>query len=114
MIYGSTVLATDFGPDPWHARLLRLLLFFTPRANPDNEPMYPYVKRWYLELDDSVVPAREIGVDSEGKPLFGAPDKRNAGFWTDTTEKFKQAHLHPIPAEEFERLWHEVQRARTG
>ncbi len=112
MTYGSTVLATDFGPDPWQVRLWRALLFFIPRANPDNEPLYGHVRKWYLELDESGVPVREIGLDSEGRPLFGAPDDRNFGFWTDITERFQQDQFSPISADEFERLWHQVQKGR--
>jgi hypothetical protein len=114
MIYGSTILATNFGPDSWQVRLLRVLLFFIPRANPDNEPLYRHVKKWYLELDDSGVPVRELGLDSEGQPLFGAPDDRNSGFWTDSTERFQQEQFSPIRAEVFERLWHEVQKGEDG
>jgi len=109
MIYGSTLLATSFGPDCWQVRLWRALLFFIPRANPDNEPLYRHVKKWYLELDDSGVPAREIGLDSDGRPLFGAPDERNFGFWTDSTEAFQHDQLSPVSPDEFERLWHEIQ-----
>ena len=114
MIYGSTLLATNFGPDCWQVRLWRALLFFIPRANPDNEPLYRNVRKWYLELDDDGVPVREIGLDSDGRALFGAPDKRNFGFWTDSTETFERDKLSPILPEEFERLWHEVQRGRDG
>jgi hypothetical protein len=53
MTYGSTLLATNFGPDCWQVRLRRALLFFIPRANPDYERLYRHVRKWYLELDDS-------------------------------------------------------------
>jgi len=111
MIYGSTLLATDFGPDCWQVRLWRTLLFFIPRASPDHEPLYRHVKKWYLELDDSGVPVREIGLDSDARALFGAPDKRNMGFWTDSDKTFQKDELVPISTDEFERLWHETARA---
>jgi len=112
MTYGSTLLATDFGPDCWQVRFWRTLLFFIPRASPDHERLYRHVRKWYLELDDSGVPVREIGLDADGQPLFGAPDDRNLGFWTDSDGPFERDKLSPIPAEEFERRWHEVQRGR--
>jgi hypothetical protein len=114
MIYGSTILATNFGPDSWQVRLLRALLFFIPRANPDNEPLYRHVKRWYLELDDSGVPVREIGLGPDGAPLFAAPDERNFGFWTDSTETFPKDQFSPVLPDEFERLWHEIQSTKEG
>ena len=86
-----------------------MLLFFKPRPSPDHERFYHLVRKWYIELDDCGVPVREIGLDSEGRPLFRAPDGRNLGFWTDSTEAFQDGPLTPIKAEEFERLWHEVQ-----
>jgi hypothetical protein len=110
MIYGSTLLATNFRPDNWQVRLLRTLLFFIPRANLDHEPLYRQVKKWYLELDDAGVPVREIGLSSDGRPLFGSPDKRNMGFWTDSDKTFQKDKLGPVSADEFEKLWQEVAR----
>jgi len=108
MYYRSTVLATNFGQDPWLVRLLRRVLFFIPQANPDNEKLYRQVREWYLELDDAGVPVREIGLGAAGVPLFGAPDERNFGFWTDSTEPLPPDHLSPISADEFEELWQQV------
>lgn len=111
MKYGSTLLATDFKPRRLQRGLLGALIsFFIPRASPDHEPLYRFVKMWYLELDDAGAPRREIGLDSEGRPLFRAPDGRNIGFWTDSTAKFLDHEIHPIPAQEFEMLWEEVLR----
>jgi hypothetical protein len=112
MVYGSTTLATNFGRDPWHVRFWRLFLFFIPRANPDNEPLYPHVRQWYLELDDSGVPRSRDWPRCTRQALFGAPDARNYGFWTDSTQRFEQTQLTPIHAAEFLRLWDEVQSPR--
>lgn len=114
MIYGSTTLATEFAPDTWRLKLARAVLFFIPRGSPDQERFYPLVRKWCLEIDDSGVPMREIGLDAEGRPLFGAPNGRNYGFWTDSPKTFQPSELNGIPAEEFERLWHEAQRKRNG
>jgi hypothetical protein len=113
MFYGSTLLATDFGPNSWQVKLFYLVLFFIPRANPDHEKLYPLVKKWYLELDDSGIPVREIGLNLEGRPVFGAPDKRNFGFWTDSAKAFKKDELGLVSADEFERLWAEIQSTKV-
>jgi hypothetical protein len=93
-------------------RIWRALLLI-PRKNPDHERFYHHVRKWFLELDDSGVPVREIGLDSEGRPLFGAPDGRNPGFWTDNPEAFED-QLSPISAEEFETFWHAVRIGQHG
>ena len=111
MFYGRTLLATDWGTDPWQVKVIRTVLFFIPAANPDNEKQYPLVKEWCLEVDESGRPMREIGLGSNGEPLFGAPDERNYGFWTDgkDTDTLQKEDLSPLSKDEFERLWHEVQ-----
>lgn len=108
MYYGTTTLATRFPPVNWRGRLVRSLLFFIPLANPDHEPLYPHVSRWLLEVDEDGHPFREIGLDETGKPLFGAPDKRNFGFFTDSDSKFSKADLQLVECAEFERHWHAV------
>jgi hypothetical protein len=113
MHYGSTNRATNFGPDPWQVRVLRLLLFFIPKANPDNEKLYRFVKKWYLELNDANVPVREIGLGEQGEPLLAAPDQRNYGFWTDSSEPIDTEWLQPISAEEFHRAWNAVEKTKT-
>ena len=109
MIYGATTKATDFTDESlnsWKARLVKTLLFFVPRANPDVERLFPLVKEWALELSDEGWPQREVGLDQTGKPLFAIPDARNTGFWTDMArQQFHSGELRQIPADEFERLW---------
>lgn len=109
MIYGATTKATDYtyeSLNSWKTRLVKTLLFFVPRANPDVECLFPLVKEWALELSDDGWPQREVGLDQMGKPLFAIPDDRNTGFWTDMAhQQFRGGELRPISAEEFERLW---------
>ena len=112
MRYGRTNLATNFGPETWQVRVLRYILFFIPKANPDNEKLYPVFKTWYLELNDSNIPVRETGLGENGEPLFAAPNERNFGFWTDSSEAFDTKHLQAITAEEFETRWREVQKGK--
>jgi hypothetical protein len=108
VLYGNTTLATKFGRDAWQVKALRFLLFFIPRANPDNEKFYPLIKKWCLEIDDNGEPVREIGIDTKGEPLFAAPDKRNVGFWTDSDKTFNLNELEIVSAEQFEQLWHKI------
>ena len=103
--YGSTTMATDFRPPDWRKKLIRSVLFFIPAANPDAEPLFPRVKKWFLEVDDTGVPVREIAVDEEGQVLFRMPDGRNYGFWTDSAVTLPEGTLEPITVDEFEGLW---------
>ena len=109
MRYGITTEATDFSAEDlndWRVRLLKAVLFFIPRANPDIERLYPQVKQWVLELSDDGWPQREIALAESGNVLFRTPNHRNTGFWTDMAHKqFKQEELRAISAEEFQSLW---------
>lgn len=95
-------------PDDWRVRAVRALLWFVPRANPDHEHLYPRVARWLLEIDDSGHARREIGLDASGVALFGAPDERNTGFFTDSDATFSREDLVPVERDEFERQWSSV------
>ncbi len=112
MMYGLTKIATDFTDEVisnWRVRLFKTVFFFIPRANPDHEKLYPQVKAWALELNDDGWPQREVGLDRSGRPLFGAPDQRNTGFWPDmAAQQFSQSDLEPLTAENFEALWAEI------
>jgi hypothetical protein len=109
MHYGVTKQATDFSDAKlrsWRVRLAKALLFFIPRANPGNEPLYPKVRAWALELDADGWPQREVGLDSSGIPLFRAPDNRNTGFWPDMAyTQFRVEDLQAISEEAFNELW---------
>jgi hypothetical protein len=108
MYYGSTTRGTGFKPEGWRRRLLRRLFFFLPRGNPDNEPLYPRVSRWLLEIDEDGHPFREIGMDEGGTPLFAAPNERNFGFFTDSDAKFAREDLQLVEREVFEKIWKAV------
>jgi hypothetical protein len=108
MHYVATIRGVSMPRIGWRERLAYLVLWFIPRANPDNEPLYPRVARWLLELDESGQAVREIGIDASGAPLFSAPNKRNFGFFTDSSEKFSAADLVPIDEDEFQNLWEAV------
>lgn len=108
MHYGYTSLATTWRSDEtnnWKTQLLRWLLFFIPRANLDNEKLYPQLVRWLIEIDADGIPNREIGLDALGNPLFGAPNSRNSGFWTDSNKVFATSELEMTDQKTFEDLW---------
>jgi hypothetical protein len=105
MYYGFTTAGTPIQPPDWRVRALRRLLWFLPRANPDHEPLYPRVARWLLEIDEDGQSFREIALDESGVPLFGAPDARNFGFFTDSDATFTRDDLVAADRKEFERLW---------
>ena len=108
MRYGYTSLATTWTTQEmnhWKVRLLTALLFFLPRANLDNEKLYPQLTRWLIETDEAGMPTREIGINAEGNPLFSAPNERNFGFWTDSNLAFDPSELELIDQEYFEALW---------
>jgi hypothetical protein len=111
MQYGSTTEATDFESADVKERLVRMVLWFIPRANPDFEPLFPKVRKWLVGIDESGRAQREVAVDSNDEPLFAAPDQRNHGFWTDSDKNFLSSELQPLSAAEFEQLW---LRARLG
>ena len=103
--HGTTTEATDFVPPDRKARLVRIALWFIPRANPDFEPLFPQVRKWLVEIDESGQAQREIAVGANDTPLFAAPDERNRGFWTDSEKTFAKSELVPLSALEFEQLW---------
>lgn len=108
MNYGFTKLATDWNEmevNSFGVHLIKAVLFFIPRSNPDHEKLYPFVDKWLIEIDGSGVPVREIGIDKNNVPLFAAPNNRNFGLWTDSDMKFEAGDLEPSSREEFESLW---------
>ena len=106
MPYGTTTRGTNWpSNEPWQVRVLRVLLWFIPRANPDNEPLYPQLRCWALELDDDGRPLREVGIGEDGVVLFRAPDQRNLGLWTDSGEAVPGDYLRPLDKQEFEAFW---------
>ncbi len=89
----------------WQVRLIRLLLFFIPNSNPDNEKFYPQIVRWLLEIDEAGTAIREVGLNAEGVALFCAPNDRNFGFWTDSNMSFNAADIELVNQEFFESMW---------
>ena len=108
MYYGSTTEATSWDKEElnsWKSRAIYLLLFFIPKANPDNENKFHLVKKWLLEVNDEGIPEREIALGENETILFTSPNNRNTGLWTDGPDLIKEKDLQSISKEHFEKLW---------
>jgi hypothetical protein len=108
MNYGFTKLATNWKEremNSFGVRVVKAILFFIPRSNPDQEKLYPEVTRWLVEIDEDGAVVREIGMGKDNTPLFAAPNNRNFGFWTDSDKIFAIEELEPSGKEEFQSLW---------
>ena len=114
MRWYSTTLATDFPGDDWRVRLLYVVLFFIPKANPDFEPLYPKVRRWLVEVDDDGESVREIGLDEHGAAITVGPWERNYGLWTDSPGPFPAESAQEISQAEFDRVWASFQGLNCG
>ena len=113
MNYGYTDLATDWNEKEMNSiaiRLIRTFLFFIPKANRDNEKLYPSVKKWFIEIDDQGLANREIGLDKNDVPILSAPNERNFGLWTDCDNVFKVKDLDISTKEKFEEMWLQVEK----
>ena len=99
MRYYSTTLCTNIERGRG-LRLLYALFFFIPKANPDFEPLYPQVRRWYVEVGDKGTAVRGIGLNDQGAAITVGPWDRNFGFWTDSPDG-------PFPAESAQEISHD-------
>ena len=113
MRYFKVLTETPWRPEPWWQRTVKRVLFAVlPMANPDFESLYPSVRSWLLEVDESNRPIREVGMDHSGTPLVIGPFGRNYGFWTDPGEPLDNFGLSMAPSsqQEFESAWQQVSR----
>ena len=114
MHYYSTTLATDIFKPDWRVRIFYLLFFFVPRANPDFEPLFPRIRRWYVEVDEAGESVRELGLDEQGTAITAGPWKRNFGFWTDSPGPFPADMAEPLSQAQFEQAWASIAGNRGG
>lgn len=104
--YLRTRLATDWPEErSFVERVIRILLFFIPRANPEYESKMHLVREWLIEFDQAGNPVREIALDEQGQFLFGGPNSRNYGFWPDTNMRLDDFEGEPFEKEVFLDLW---------
>ena len=93
--------------------ILSILKSIIPKANPDYDDVIPKVNQWYLEFEnESSLPSKEIGIDSNGIPILKMPYKNNYGYWIDNnldyqyfSAKFDTA---AITKETFLQAWQKV------
>jgi hypothetical protein len=76
-----------------------------PLANPDFDRSYALVRKWWIEVDETGTPQRELGFDAHGRVIVAGPLADNFGFWTDSTMTFNPAEYKVAPGEEFESAW---------
>ena len=93
-----------------HPLWLRVLELALPNGNPDLGDLYEQARFWWLEVDDSGLPLREIGFDSLGIPIVLGPVEGNYGFlldacddWSDETGDLEVDGQ--LFAETWDRLW---------
>ena len=84
------------------SKLLQKLL---PSANPDFEKKYQNVVKWYLEIDDSGKPTREIGIDTKEKTIVIGPYQGNRGLWPDSLVILEPKDYDSLAKTDFETEW---------
>ena len=109
MKYISTTIATDWPKnDSWQVKTLKTIFFFIPKANPDYEHKIHLVKKWlieFIEVENQLLPYREIGLDINGSLIIAGPDERNYGFWSDSNISFSDISGLEISKDNFESYW---------
>ena len=92
--------------DSWIKKIvLPLLEAILPKANPDFHYLYASVTNWWIEVDETGDPQREIGFDAEGNALLIGPAGDNMGYWMDTAVKYKISDYSPVEAQRFQSEW---------
>lgn len=77
-----------------------------PRANPDMEHLISQARVWWLEIEDSGEPAREIGFSETGEPIVIGPIGRNFGYLVDASDDWSSStDDSPEVAAHFEATW---------
>ena len=108
----ETTLGTERNDEPNSlfftipVRVARKLILL---ANPDFDSSYALGRKWWIEVDGSGTPQRELGFDAAGKVIvagpLGGPRGENYGFWTDSTMTFKPADYVVVSENAFEMAW---------
>lgn len=83
-------------------RVLRKIL---PMANPDFEGRFPEVRKWWIEIDNSGVPQRELGFAADGEAIVACPIGENFGFWTDSAMTFNSDEHKSVSETAFHSAW---------
>jgi len=91
-------------PGPVGRVVLGALRCLLPSANPDLDDLIAVARVWWLEIEDSGEPLREIGFAASGEPIVLGPIGHNMGFLVEASDDWSQstcdceeaaAHLKP-------------------
>lgn len=83
----------------------RVLAAIMPMANPDFGGRYGEVRKWWLEIDETGQPRRELGFNAAGAVIVAGPLGENLGYWTDNEVSFKVEENPKVGAAAFESAW---------
>lgn len=77
-----------------------------PRANPDIERLIEQASIWWLEIEETGEPNREIGFSDAGVPIVLGPVGRNHGYLVDASDDWSgSTDDSPDAAAAFETTW---------
>lgn len=76
-----------------------------PDGNPDFGELHEKVHYWWLELDDTGYPIREVGFDLNDQAIVIGPFGENYGFMTDCNTTFKATDFPSVNSSRFEEHW---------
>lgn len=86
-----------------------LLKAVLPLANPDLEELYGRTSYWWLEVEESGAPSREIGFSPSGDAVVLGPVGENVGFLTDASDDWRGYDAEsPEAAASFDAVWDEL------
>jgi hypothetical protein len=114
----ETTLVTGPGEGPSPPRAIRIANWLAKTLNlmgsPDFENRYGDVMKWWVEIDPSGVPQRELGFDGSGASIVAGPFGRNIGFWTDSPMVFEAGEYQAINVDAFELAWSRFRAAHLS
>lgn len=77
-----------------------------PRANPDIEHLIEQACAWWLEIEETGEPNREIGFSENGMPIVIGPVGRNHGYLVDACDDWSGSSKDSAEAAaNFETTW---------
>ena len=110
MHYLKTKEATGFPEkEDFIVKIIKLILFFIPEANPSYKKKLHLVKEWLIEFGEEGFPQREIGIGESGAPVLAGPTSNDYGFWLDQDVEYSNFKEEQITKEYFEQKWVEFE-----
>ncbi len=108
--FNNKAFSSEKKKNQYWQKIIGIILFFIPKANPDYDHLIDDVFEWLIEIDpEDSLPIKEIGIGENGDTLFIMPWLDNYGFWTDNTisaDYFKNNFKAiEIDESEFEKRW---------